>query len=248
MSTLGLPGWRRARVSVSLGTAAGPLSTTAHHLLLRNSPGCLRPHVSAGLSGMVGLMHSTAFIPPELLTGASRELPGKTTFPVELQILQTPDIRLCILECHLLAPPPIPVCIYTHTHTHLPPTTGRWDGIAAAAQLSKRSKCRKEQVAKSPWLRRTPSSPAAGWGVLAQGVGLGWAVPQAQPSSAWMGLGGSGRRKKLLCRQLKDTAMSSSLPLIFTDALIAAIYLREFNMQNPPSLLRSITILPGKNK
>lgn len=107
----------------SLGTVAGPLSATAHHLRLRNSPGCLRPPISAGLSARLGLTPSTARIPPELLAGASGELPGKTTFPVEHQALQTPDIKLCILECHLLASSPIPFDIYTHT-PHLSPTAG----------------------------------------------------------------------------------------------------------------------------
>lgn len=54
-----------------------------------------------------------------------------------------------------------------------------------------------------------PRLPAAGWGPLARGAGLGWAVPQALPSPAWVRPGGNRRREKLLCRQLTKTALQS---------------------------------------
>lgn len=99
----------------SLGTVAGPLSTTVHHLLLQNSPGCLRPRISAGLSGNGGVNAQQSLCASRAPHSSKGELPGTTACPVEHQVLPAPDVRLCILECHLLALSPILVYIYTCT-------------------------------------------------------------------------------------------------------------------------------------
>jgi len=158
----------------------------------------------------------------------------ETTFPVELQVLQAPDIRLCILECHLLAPSPIPVYFCTHTPS---PSIPQTQGDGTASQLSKRFKGRKEQVAKGPDRSAAPvprpHAPPAPWpwdGERWPKVLVWDGLFLRQSSSAGTALGGNRRRENLLCRQFAKTALQS-LALIFTNSLIAAIYLWEFGMQ-----------------